>query len=75
LFDRPKPTAGCSANGRRRRRFINLVYHMKVFINSIFLITQIYYYIINLFVKCDDIQGVSGGIVHKLGGGSMDYSE
>jgi len=20
LFDRPKPTAGCSANGRRRRR-------------------------------------------------------
>jgi hypothetical protein len=22
LFDRPKPTAGCSANGRRRRRRI-----------------------------------------------------
>ena len=22
LFDRPKPTVGCSANGRRRRRFL-----------------------------------------------------
>jgi hypothetical protein len=24
LFDRPKPTAGCSANGRRRRRRIDI---------------------------------------------------
>jgi len=24
MFDRPKPTAGCSANGRRRRIFSNL---------------------------------------------------
>jgi len=23
LFDRPKPKAGCSANGRRRRSLIN----------------------------------------------------
>ena len=22
MFDRPKPTVGCSANGRRRRRII-----------------------------------------------------
>jgi hypothetical protein len=25
LFDRPRPTAGCSANGRRRRLLIELV--------------------------------------------------
>jgi hypothetical protein len=24
LFDRPKPTAGCSANGRRRRYFLTV---------------------------------------------------
>jgi len=24
LSDRPKPTAGCSANGRRRRRFFRI---------------------------------------------------
>jgi hypothetical protein len=25
LFDRPKPTVGCSANGRRRRRRIIII--------------------------------------------------
>jgi len=25
LFDRPKPTAGCSANGRRRSRIIIII--------------------------------------------------
>jgi hypothetical protein len=24
LFDRPKPTAGCSANGRRRRTYVSV---------------------------------------------------
>jgi hypothetical protein len=28
LFDRPKPTAGCSANERRRRRMINRTKHV-----------------------------------------------
>ena len=26
MFDRPKPTAGCSANGRRRRRSVTTKY-------------------------------------------------
>jgi hypothetical protein len=25
LFDRPKPTTGCSANGRRRRMYLDFV--------------------------------------------------
>jgi hypothetical protein len=30
LFDRPKPTVGCSASGRRRRRYtIYVVYSIK----------------------------------------------
>jgi hypothetical protein len=28
LFDRPKPTAGCSASGRRRKK--NIVLHIKI---------------------------------------------
>ena len=39
MFDRPKPTAGCSANGRRRRR-IYIYIHKKqgVVFNDIFFL-------------------------------------
>jgi hypothetical protein len=34
LFDRPKPTVGCSASGRRRRRRRNISYHYEILAGS-----------------------------------------
>ena len=51
MFDRPKPTVGCSANGRKKERInmINQQLHIYKCIQSHFVI--LHQYILFIFVK------------------------
>jgi hypothetical protein len=57
LFDRPKPTVGCSASGRRRRSYPNLI---------IAIIMKIILYLSDLLLYVNERRVPPAGIILRV---------